>query len=260
MITSYHRPKTLEEVLKLLGEQAINPRVLIGGAFQGKIEDENVSFIDLQALGLEGITRSDRYFQVGGMATLQMVADFEGINPALRKAIHLEVGRNVRNSMTMAGHLTFCDGRSPLTTALLALDTTLIWQPNKVHITLGDYLPVRHTQTPGFFVSGMIWSTNVRLAYETIARTPVDRPIVSAALAQWPSGRTRLALGGYGDAPIIAFDGPEPGGVELAAGDAFSDAEDEWASALYRQEMAGVLTLRCLNQVKAAAMLDGEEL
>jgi hypothetical protein len=85
----------------------------------------------------------------------------------------------------------------------------------------------------------------VRLAFETVARTPADRPIVCAALAQWPSGRTRLALGGYGQAPLLAMDGNEPGGVETAVRNAFAEAGDEWASAEYRSEMAAVLAKRC---------------
>jgi CO/xanthine dehydrogenase FAD-binding subunit len=91
--------------------------------------------------------------------------------------------------------------------------------------------------------------SNTRLAYESVARTPVDLPIVCAALAQWPSGRVRLALGGFGEAPVLAFDGPEPGGLEIAARDVYSRAGDEWASPEYRQEVAGTLAKRCLLTV-----------
>jgi CO/xanthine dehydrogenase FAD-binding subunit len=56
-------------------------------------------------------------------------------------------------------------------------------------------------------------------------------------------------LGGFGDAPRLAFDGEEPAGLQTAAQNAYSMAEDEWASAEYRQEIAGVLARRCLEQV-----------
>ena len=62
---------------------------------------------------------------------------------------------------------------------------------------------------------------------------------------RWPSGRTRLALAGWGPTPILALDGNEPGGVVEAAQNAFSEAEDEWASAEYRSKMAGILANRC---------------
>jgi CO/xanthine dehydrogenase FAD-binding subunit len=87
---------------------------------------------------------------------------------------------------------------------------------------------------------------NVRLAFETVARTPSDKPIVCAAVAQWPSGRTRLALGGWGKAPALALDGNGPDDLEAAARNAFSEAGDEWASKEYRNEIASVLAKRCL--------------
>ena len=88
---------------------------------------------------------------------------------------------------------------------------------------------------------------NARLAYEYVARTPADLPIVCAAVAVWPSGRVRLALGGYGAAPRLAFDGTEADGADIAAQSAYSHCGDEWASADYRQEIAGVLVERCLH-------------
>ena len=89
------------------------------------------------------------------------------------------------------------------------------------------------------------------LAFESIARTPADRPIVCAAVAQWLSGRTRLALGGYDTSPRLAMDGNEPGGVEEAARNAYSEAGDEWASAEYRSDIAAVLAKRCLDYISS---------
>jgi hypothetical protein len=55
-----------------------------------------------------------------------------------------------------------------------------------------------------------------------------------------------VALGGFGQVPVLAMDGPEMGGEEIAAQNAFSQAADEWASAEYRQEIAGLLVERCI--------------
>ena len=48
---------------------------------------------------------------------------------------------------------------------------------------------------------------------------------------------------------MLALDGPETGGLDVAARNAYSQAGDEWASAEYRQEMAGLLAVRCLGQL-----------
>jgi CO/xanthine dehydrogenase FAD-binding subunit len=87
----------------------------------------------------------------------------------------------------------------------------------------------------------------VRLSYEYVARSPADQPIVCVAAAVWPSGRTRIALGGYGAAPVLAFDGSEAEGAQVAVQSAYSQAEDEWASAEYRREVASILARRCIQ-------------
>ena len=84
---------------------------------------------------------------------------------------------------------------------------------------------------------------NAKLAFEYVSRTPLDKPIVSAALAQWPSGRTRLVVGGYGKAPILAMDGTESNGLEAAARNAFEEAGDEMASSEYRRDVGAILAM-----------------
>ena len=48
---------------------------------------------------------------------------------------------------------------------------------------------------------------------------------------------------------LLVMDGPERGGEEISAADAYSHARDQWATAEYRQEMAQVLVKRCLSRL-----------
>jgi CO/xanthine dehydrogenase FAD-binding subunit len=82
-----------------------------------------------------------------------------------------------------------------------------------------------------------------------VARTPADKPIVCAALAQWPSGRTRLAIGGFGKSPFLAMDGTEAEGIETAARNACHEATDAYGSAEYRMAAAATLAKRCLERL-----------
>jgi CO/xanthine dehydrogenase FAD-binding subunit len=137
---------------------------------------------------------------------------------------------------------------------MLALDTKLeMIRLNEApkDIKLGDWLPLRKGTKPGALITSVNFPINLRVAYESIARTPADQPIICAAVAQWASGRTRLVLGGWGEAPVMAMDGPEAEGIEFAARNACSHAEDEWASAEYRQEMAGILGFRCVKRLNS---------
>jgi hypothetical protein len=90
-------------------------------------------------------------------------------------------------------------------------------------------------------------NTQVQAAFHYIARSPADKPVMIASAARWPSGRTRIVLGGYGKAPITILDGEANDGVLDGAEAAYLTAGDQWASATYRSEMARVLAQRCLD-------------
>jgi CO/xanthine dehydrogenase FAD-binding subunit len=98
-------------------------------------------------------------------------------------------------------------------------------------------------------ITKIIIPLSFQLDFEYVARTPADKPIVCAALAQWNSGRTRLALGGYGKSPMLAMDGTEAEGVAVAAKNAFHEATDDYASAEYRMDVASTLAKRCLESI-----------
>jgi CO/xanthine dehydrogenase FAD-binding subunit len=252
MIKEYHRPTNLDEALALLSRAEPLTRPLAGGSVLNRPSAGEFAVVDLQALGLDGFQASGNSLELGATLSLQnlleaLQAEKPDPSAALEKAIEHEATYNLRQVASVAGTLVSADGRSPFTTALLALDTQLTIQPDEEQISLGDLLPFRQERLRGRLITHASIPVNARLAYEYVARTPADRPIVCAALATWPSGRIRLALGGYGTAPLLAFDGGEAEGVQVAAQSAFSEAGDEWASAEYRQEIAGVLANRCLE-------------
>jgi CO/xanthine dehydrogenase FAD-binding subunit len=136
------------------------------------------------------------------------------------------------------------------TAVLLALDAKLtIMRPAVETVGLGDFLPVRADLLPGALVTGLEFPLRPRIALEYVSRTPVDKPIVAVAVAQWPSGRTRVAVAGFGSTPLLAMDGTAGDGAELAARNALHDSGDPWASAEYRMDVAATLTRRCLENV-----------
>jgi aerobic carbon-monoxide dehydrogenase medium subunit len=245
MINQYHRPESLEEALKLLSQPDTRP--LGGGTVLTQKNDESFSVIDLQSLGLDKIRKSGDKLEIGATTTLSRLLESQHLPPALADALRREAPLNLRNVATVAGALITCDGRSTFAGVMLALDAKLTTLPGDEKIPFGDILPLRQAKLQGKLITKIEIPLNVKLAFETVARTPADRPIVSTVLAQWPSGRTRLVLGGFGPAPLLALDGNEPGGVEEAARNAFSEAGDEWASTEYRMEIAAVLAKRCLD-------------
>lgn len=250
MITAYHRPQTLEEALGLLGRPSPQTVPLGGGTLLAHSKAESLEVVDLQALGLDRIVESGKNLEIGATATLQSLQEHPSCPAALRSALKLEAPLNLRNAATIAGTVVSCDGRSTLVTTLLALDAKLAivdWKrdpigPAERSENIGNFLPLR----PAGLITGVTIPLLARLAFDYVARTPSDKPIVCVALAQWPSGRTRLAVGGFGSAPRLAMDGTEAEGLEAAARNAMHDATDDWGSAEYRADVAATLAGRAL--------------
>ncbi len=255
MITAYHRPQSLEEALALIGRSSPHTVPLGGGTLLSHARGESLEVVDLQALGLGRILEQGKNLEIGATATLQNLLEHAGCPAALRAALKLEAPLNLRNAATVAGTIVSCDGRSTFVSALLALDAKLSAFPlsqaknGKQETTenIGDYLPLR----PAGLIVKVSIPLQVRLAFEYVSRTPADKPIVCAALAQWPSGRTRLAVGGFGNAPRLAMDGTEAEGLETAARNAMHAATDEWGSAEYRMDVAATLARRALASISS---------
>jgi CO/xanthine dehydrogenase FAD-binding subunit len=254
MILEYHRPTKIEDVMSLLSRTDPPTIPLGGGTALDRFSTQPVAVVDLQAAGLDTVERQGNMLELGATLTLQNLAGTlknEKLDnlAGLEQAIAHEATYNLRQVGTVAGALVTANGRSPFATAMLALDANLWLQPGDEQVCLGDLLPLRFEHLSHRLITRITIPLNVRLVYEYVARTPADLPIVCAAVAVWPSGRTRVALGGYGSLPVLSFDGTEAGGVEIAASAAYSQAGDEWASAEYRQEIAGVLVKRCANRL-----------
>jgi CO/xanthine dehydrogenase FAD-binding subunit len=244
MITAYHRPKTLDEALTLLTQPNRTP--LGGGTLLSRPTTDPVEAVDLQALSLDSIKKSGNNLEIGATVTLQQLLESELCPEAMKPALKLEAPLNLRNAATVAGTLVACDGRSTFGTILLALDAKIEtrYSTDDSRISnIGEFLPLR----PRGLITSITVPLNVKLTFDSVSRTPADKPIICAALAQWNSGRTRLVLGGYGKSPLLAMDGTEAEGVETAARNAFHEATDEWASAEYRMDVAATLAKRCLE-------------
>jgi CO/xanthine dehydrogenase FAD-binding subunit len=253
MIQEYNRPGTIEAALALLARSEPPTFPLAGGTALTSAAHPPIAVVDLQSLGLSTFEIAGDSLHLGATLTLQSLLDQVrggGLSAGLEKAIVHEATYNLRMAATVAGTLVASSGRSPFATALLALDALLLIQPGDERLSLGNLLPARKERLSRRLITRVSLPLNARLCYEYVARSPADQPIICAALAVWPSGRVRASLGGYGAAPSLVFDGTEAEGVVAAAKSACSHCADEWASAEYRQAVAGVLVERCLNSLK----------
>lgn len=254
MIREYHRPKSLDAALALLARKEAPPLPMGGGTVLNRPGSSVVDVVDLQSVGLDQLALEGNGLTIGATVSLEVLNKYPGLPAALARAIQLEQPVNVRQMATAAGQLVTAGGRSTYTCAMLALDARLVWAPGNIEIALGNWLPIRSNNKPGSLITAIKIPLRPTLVFESIGRTPDDLPLLCMAAARWPSGRTRIALGGFGTAPVVAFDGPEAGGADVACRDACSNAGDAWASAEYRAEMAAILARRAVDEATTAAV------
>jgi aerobic carbon-monoxide dehydrogenase medium subunit len=265
-LTEYHQPTTLDEALKLLRRTSRKTVPLAGGTSLVPEAARDVqAVVDLNALGLSYIQTSEvsqdfGSLTVGATTKLQAMADHESVRAyaagVLVNAILDSASRHTREAASLAGSIVAAPGNSPLFTVLLALDAHLIVRGARGTREDEIALPYWTSQPRSLILRITLPAlrANTRAAYEKIARTPADQPIVGVAaralIDQNQLRDIRLALGGVAEKPIVIT---QPAGSieELAqlAVSTVTPPDDYFATADYRREMIGVLTKRVLSNL-----------
>ncbi len=283
---TYHDPRTIPDVLDLLGEKE-NAKILAGG--QSLMPMLNMRYvlpdhvIDLNRVGgLTGIDAADGALKIGGM-TRQREIEFSDLVAARCPIMHeaiLQVGhRQTRNRGTVGGSLAHLDPAAELPAVAMALDATVHVRSKSGarDIAMSDY-PAGY-MTPAIeldeLVTGVtfpLWDDSDGYAFIEFSRRHGDFAIVSAAalLGVDDAGRVArvsLTVSGVGPSPIRCADAErmilgEPPGLELfrAAAEtcrAYDALEDVHAPSSYRQHLAAVLSRRALE--KAQTRLGGTD-
>jgi carbon-monoxide dehydrogenase medium subunit len=247
----YLRPKSLEEAQEMLA--AAVP--LGGGTTLAPQRYTLEAVVDLQDLGLSDLEVSGGKVTAGAGCTLQQIVEAEGtVAEELAAACRREAAWNRRNMATLAGAVLACDGRSPLVAALMAIAARAVLAGGEV-IDIDDLLD-RRPLPAGTLVTALQWKAKSSLRYAQVARSPADRPLVAAAVGRADGAAVRVVLGGFGARPIRvpraekALAADDPRRAAEAAGEAYAEAGDAWASGEYRSHVASVLVRRLAAEGK----------
>jgi CO/xanthine dehydrogenase FAD-binding subunit len=241
----YLRPESIEQAL----EQLATGVPLGGGTTLAPLRNSLDTVVDLQGLGLTDLELSGGKVLAGAGCTLQQIVEAkETIAGSLLEACRREAAWNLRNMATLAGAVLDSDGRSPLTTALLAVGARAVVAGGEV-VDLDELLD-RRPLAAGTLLTAFQWKAKAILHYEQVGRTPADRPIVAVAIGHTDGTAFRVVLGGFGARPVRvpraekALLAENARAAGEAAAEAFAEAGDAWASAEYRAHVAGVLVRR----------------
>lgn len=265
-VTTIYTPETIEEATHLLSEQQTRP--LYGGvALHRESPHDVTAVVDLSQLGLEQHRSFNKGFSLGSMMTLEaarnaclsMASRYP--NAAfLAEVLRQEAPLNLRNTMTIGDVLVERRANSVLLTALVLLDVQVDangW-PRFIHAWLeAPEVEVRNALITEIALEH--GSPSGRYAFEKVARTPADMPIIGAMsyIQRGADGTildARLAMCGVAAYPIPLPSVDEElintnGDLETALSRlVVYPLNDHWGSADYRAAMARVLARRVLSQ------------
>lgn len=249
MIVEYYRPVSIDEALALLSRPSPKTVPLGGGVWLSRHSKEPVAVVDLQSLGMSGITAQSDSLIIGATTTLHDLSENAVVPSVIRQAAASEGTFNLRQTGTIAGVVATADGRSILAALLMAMDTLMEWEPGNLQIPLSIWMSKRGKDNPGKLITRIVIPQNIQIAIESVARSPQDLPIVTAAICKWSNGRIRIVVGGFGSQPSVAYDDVKRSGWEKELEVLMESATDKWASGSYRKSVCITLVQRLLSEV-----------
>jgi carbon-monoxide dehydrogenase medium subunit len=257
--THYHRPATIAEAVKLLGEHP-EDKVLAGGQSTlpsmklGLLAPEG--FIDLSGIGeLQGIRVEGASVRIGAMTTHAAVAaskDVRAMIPALAQLAGGIGDRAVRNRGTLGGSLAHSDPAACYPAGVLGLGATI--HTNSGQIAADDYFKGLYETAlkPGELITAVSFPKPQSAAWMKF-RQPASRFSIVGVFVARTSGGVRVAVTGAGacafrvkalEDRLNAKFAPEAcDGVTISADGLNSDLH---GSAEYRAHLIGVLTKRAV--------------
>lgn len=244
-IRSYHRPSSLGDALALLNRPDVSTAPIGGGTVLNGLPDAIPNeVVDLQALGLEEISRDGAVLRFGATANLQDVVDHEWTPPVLRDLARGEAPNTLRNAATVGGTVAAADPESRFLAGLLAFGatTTIASNDGERDVAVADVLADRSILAGSIIVAVSVAVDVTAAASAGTARTPADTPIVLVAGCV-RNGEVTLAATGVGGTPTI---------IDLDSLDALDPPDDFRGSPAYRRHLAGTLGARVV-----AAMQEG---
>lgn len=244
---TYKRPENLADAIIAFDEAEGKVGVLCGGAFDRSGLLDADLLIDIQNL------RPSEMLEEGN-SSFGPAETLSDLQQAMKQFVDFdqaavaEAGLNVRNSLSLYNFLKVADGRSPLLVAMRAMSVVLRWQPGDQLVCLEEYLGTRHQDKPGFW-SELIIEEPGAFVFGSVARTPLDKPIVALAMTRDINGTLRVALGGSVDLPVSYNLLENTDGGRDWVRHAFGNLNDGWASCEYRQDVGGVLFDRLIERL-----------
>lgn len=271
MVKTYHRPKVVDEALKLLADTNDKNVPLAGGTTLALNPRGVDGLVDLAGLGLSYIRKESGSLRIGATATIREIQRSEDVRQ-FAQGILAAAARNyltalIRNRATLGGLLAAGNYWADILTVLVALNASVKIRAaangSRSKETVMDMEDFIQKGARKSLAGGIICEIDIpacdsaaRCVYHRVAKVETDISILSAAAKITMGGKSVRSVSlviGNGAKPVRLraaeekIRGHSPAeAAEIAARSAVEiPAEsDIRASAEYRREVAGVLARR----------------
>jgi aerobic carbon-monoxide dehydrogenase medium subunit len=278
---AYHRPRTIDDAVRLLAEHADGAALLAGGGSLGILLNERAArpehVIDLNEVPeLAGIDDEGDTIRLGAMTRIYEIESSEFLwerLPLLPACARTIADPSLRHRVTVGGGLAYADPSGSLPTALLALEATVHVQgpDGEREMAIDDLFLGSHETTLApdeliTYVLVPVPTERTGTAWLDVDRRQLAYSLVSAAAAvQVRDGaisRARVAMAGIAPTPrrlhaverALEGKAAEAGAVREAASAAADEADpphDIHAGADYRRKMAIEIAARAVLEATA---------
>jgi carbon-monoxide dehydrogenase medium subunit len=264
--TRFHRPKSLEEALKLHADNE-EASYLSGGHSLIPVLKQRLArpsdLIDLAALpGLSGVTLADNILSIGATTTHAEVA----ASPIARKAIPALAGmvgtigdRHVRNRGTIGGSVAHNDPAADYPAAVLGLGATVV--TDRRSIAADDFFVALYETAlePGEIITRIDFPVPDRGGYAKF-RSAASRYAVAAVFVAKYGAVARAAVTGAGSGGVFRLRDLEqalvkdfsPAAVAHCQVDPGNMLEDLVGTSEYRANLVLVMARRALEHLGEA--------
>jgi CO/xanthine dehydrogenase FAD-binding subunit len=229
-LQTIHKPTTLAEAESLLKRPGVYP-IYGGGASIVRGDHADVeAVVDLSKLLVQSVTITPENVELSAGATLETAALSDS---GLGRIINAAMPLTLRNAFTIGDLLLECDPYSPILALFMGLDAQI--QTTSGSLTIDQWFDLTGEQRRMTVIQAVVCKQygQYQFAYEKVARTPADAPIVGAV--GFARGTESYAVVvGVADRPVRYSEGMQ------------SQVDDYKGSADYRTEMARVITNRAV--------------
>ncbi len=193
MIQEYYRATTKNDALQKI---KAGFRPVGGGTFISQHQQGITSVVDLQGLELNSIHAEGDRLIIGASATFQALIGSDLVTNSLKLAIRREMKINLRNSVTVAGHLCLNDGFSIVQGWLYAAGVKINVFPTNQYISLQTFNTPESLSKDGF-IQAISIEDKVNVNWDVISRTPDDVALVGVFINQRKDDSLRIVLTGF---------------------------------------------------------------